>query len=128
VAVSRSSPVHGVFTASMNGHVINGYGNQPGAGKGQMDEPRCLAVDEHGYIIVAETDNNRIMILNPALTDARQLSLPIDADIHGPFALSLDRSRGRLYVGEYRGQNRLPEPVIPPGRLAKIYLSCVDVP
>ena len=108
LAVSQQGQVHGVFKLSTScAGCKNGYGDQPGSGTGQMNSPRGLIVDEHGYVLVADRDNHRILVLNPSLTDARQFPLPVDAALRYPYSLALDRSRGRMYIGEHGGQNRL---------------------
>jgi len=108
LAVSRWGPdTHGIATVSMDGQVIHSYGSEAGSGVGQMYEPRCIGVDKDGYILVADMDNDRILLVNPTLKDSRQLPLPADTSLEKPRALCLDQSGGRLYVGEYGGQNRL---------------------
>jgi len=62
LAVSRRSPIHGIATVSMDGHVIHSYGNESrGSGVGQMNHPRSIAVDKDGYILVADRDNEKIV-------------------------------------------------------------------
>jgi DNA-binding beta-propeller fold protein YncE len=74
-----------------------------------MCNPYSLAVDKQGFVLVADYSNNRIVVVNPTLSEARPLSLPIDANkpISQPLAMWLDESRGRLYVGEHGGQRRV---------------------
>jgi hypothetical protein len=55
-------------------------------------------------VLVADEHNDRILVLNPTLSEARPLPLPTGAGgqpLNNPFGLWLDESRGRLYVGEY---------------------------
>jgi len=108
LAVSQWGPIHGIATVSMDGHVIHSYGNESrGSGVGQMNEPRSIAVNKDGYILVADRDNHRILIVNPMMTDSRQLPLPVNTYSRYPFTLSLDQSRGWLVVGELGDQNRV---------------------
>ena len=72
-----------------------------------MNYPLGIAVDNDGYIFVADFYNNRILVVNPSLTDSRQLPLPVNTSLRYPVAVSLDQSRGRLYVGEHSGQFRV---------------------
>ncbi len=74
-----------------------------------MNIPIGLAVDSQGFILVADSSNNRILVLNPTLTEARPLPLPLNETgvIQWPRGLWLDESRGRLYVGETDGQYRV---------------------
>jgi DNA-binding beta-propeller fold protein YncE len=64
-------------------------------------------LDQQVCVLVADYYNNRIIALNPSLTAARQLPLPVDTRLQSPFALCFDESRGRLYVGENVGQRRV---------------------
>jgi streptogramin lyase len=64
-----------------------------------MKGPRTLAVDTQGYVLVADGGNNRILKLNPKLSQARHLPLPMTPN--GPTGILLEMSIDRLYVGEY---------------------------
>jgi len=48
---------------------------------------------------VADYYNHRILIVNPMMTDSRQLPPPVNT-LQYPYALSLDQSRGRVVVGD----------------------------
>ncbi len=74
-----------------------------------MSFPYRLAVDSQGFILVADMWNNRILVLNPTLSEARPLPLPLNETgvIKRPRGLWLDESRGRLYVGEDGGNYRV---------------------
>ena len=60
-----------------------------------------------GYIYVTDRGSNRILTVDPSLKEARQLQLQVNTTLMLPLALSIDRSRGRLYVGEDTGQCRV---------------------
>lgn len=106
--VSQAGPVHGVCVKSSDGRVLRSYGSKKfGSGPGQMDEPRSLAVDSEGFVLVADKDNHRILVLNPELTEARTLPLPLDTRLVLPRGICFDESHGRLYVGEYGGKTRI---------------------
>jgi DNA-binding beta-propeller fold protein YncE len=107
LAISRTEPVYSVATMSMDGQVIKSYGDQEGSGLGQMSEPAGIAVDSDGYIFVADFYKHQILVVNPSLTESRHLPLPANTDLRYPIAVSLDQSRGRLYVGECGGQRRV---------------------
>jgi len=107
LAVTRYNPMHGVVTLSADGRVIGSYENQSGSGVGRMNQPRCLTVDSRDYLLVADRDNHRILVVNPSLAEARQLPLPANTVLRNPRSLVLDESRGRLYVGEEGDQKRL---------------------
>jgi len=69
-----------------------------------LNEPRDLAVDDDGRILVADKNNNRIIVLDQFLTDGRELVLPpVDGTLQGPWSLCLDEARDRCFVGEWDG-------------------------
>jgi len=71
-----------------------------------MNTPSGIAIDVNGYIIVADNGNNRVLVVDPTLTRARQLLVPVAAQ-HNPRVVAIVQSRGRLYVGENAGQYRV---------------------
>ena len=95
-----------VMVSAMSGNVTASYGQSPGPGAGLLSSPRRLAVDKDGYVLVADGGYNQILVINPSLTDSRQLPL-LNNSLNEPCDLSLDQSRDRLYVGERGGLNRL---------------------
>lgn len=107
LAVSHRGALHRVCIFEADGQIVKSYGNKEGSGPGQLNDPRCIAVDERGCILVADYKNNRIVALNPSLTDARVLPLSLDWSLQRPMSLYLDESRGRLYIGENDGERRV---------------------
>jgi len=101
---SRKGPVHGIAMISTNGTLMKSFGSAAGSGINQMNSPRRIAIDSNGYVIVADYGNNRILVVDPTITVARQLVLPVNTALQMPIAVSLDHTRGRLYIGEYGGQ------------------------
>jgi hypothetical protein len=110
LATSRYDSQNGVSIRTVNGATIYSYGSVAGSGPGQVNGSRSLVVDSQGYILLAESaGSNRILALNPTLSEERNLTLPVNADIpiNQPYGLWLDESHGRLYVGEYGGSRRV---------------------
>ena len=105
-AVSRAVANSVIMVSAMSGNVTACYGCSPGPGVGLLSSPRRLAVDKDGYVLVSDEGRNQILVINPSLTDSRQLPLPNNS-LNQPYALSLDQSRGLLYVGENSGLKRL---------------------
>jgi len=105
-AISRRGPVHGIAVITTNGTVLRSFGSAAGSEFTQMDDPRGLAVDTNGNILVADRVNNRILVVNPSLTVARLLQVPdVSKPLRTPISLSLER--GRLYVAEDYGLHRV---------------------
>jgi DNA-binding beta-propeller fold protein YncE len=109
LAISRYISKNQVCLMSINGAVLKCFGTvASGSGPGQLNQPHGLALDRNGSIAVADMNNNRILVLNSTLSEARNFSLPINTGvIYNPSGLWLDESRGRLYVAEYSGQKRV---------------------
>jgi len=106
-AFTVRGPMHGICTTLTNGTLIKCFGSAAGTAITQMMNPRHLAVDSRGYFLVADRANNRILAVDPSLTEARQLVLPSNTGLTLPIALSFEESRGRLYIGEDSGQQRV---------------------
>jgi len=98
---------HRVCLVDDKGAVVRSFGGTPGSNLTKMNAPAGLAVDEHGNILVADSCNNRLLVLDPTLTSAREMSVSVDGGLEDPFSLWYDKSRGRLYVGELRGNSRV---------------------
>jgi len=91
----------------IDGRVVRRYCPSPSSDLGEMKYPTGLAVTKNDDILVADEDNNRILLVNSSLSSARKLVLPVDDGIRWPRGLWMDESRGRLYVGEYGGSYRV---------------------
>jgi len=88
--------------------VRDGYGVVCQSDRASIGQPlKCpeeFIVDEEGYVLVADTGNNRLVMFDSELKCVQPKSLPFKVD--GPSFLHLDQSRGHLYVGE-RGGGRV---------------------
>jgi len=96
-----------VSVVGEDGQVVHSYGQSHTSDVGQMKYPRSLAVTRNDDIFVADEDNNRILSINSSLGSVLELTLSADGGIQLPRGLCLDESRGRLYVGEWSGENRV---------------------
>jgi len=92
-----------VCLLDVHGAVVRSYGGTPGSDLTKLDRPRGLTVDKYGNILVADRDNNRLLVLERSLTSAHEMSVSVDGGLKYPFSLWYDKSRGRLYVGEWYG-------------------------
>jgi len=69
-----------------------------------MNYPGGLAVDKNENILVADEHNNRLLVLDRSLTSAHEMSVAVDGGLKRPDNLWYDKSRGRLYIGEWDGR------------------------
>ena len=92
--------VHRVCTVSADGdEIVRSHGGQRGSDTGQYDGPSYLAVDNNGFVFVADEDNQRVTLLSPTLSYIRQV-VSRDQVKWWPAFLCLDVQRRRLYVGD----------------------------
>jgi len=93
-----------VCEVDMTGHMLKAFGSAPGEGVGQLSAPCHLSLDDEERIIVADTRNHRVLLLNKQLVLQRVLVTWNDPqsltdDAWGPVRLHYDRHSGRLFVG-----------------------------
>ena len=96
-----------VIVVGIDGRDVGRYCPLPSSDVREMSHPAGLAVTRNDDILVADQDNNRILLVNRSLSSARKLVLPVDDGIQRPLGLCLDESRGRLCVAEWGGSNRV---------------------
>ena len=58
--------------------------------------------DKRGYVLVTDSNNNNIQILNPSLGYLSDVTVT-KYKLNDPFPLNLDELNNRLYVGEWDG-------------------------
>jgi DNA-binding beta-propeller fold protein YncE len=91
---------------STSGTVLKSYGGT--VASGQAISPRGLAVDKEGFILVCDCDNNRVLVLNPTMSEVRELpTVDVIGTINYPYAIWLDQSKGRLYITEQHSPLRV---------------------
>jgi 6-phosphogluconolactonase (cycloisomerase 2 family) len=97
-----------VVEVDSKGRVVVSYTNQlQSTTRHKFNGPRRLSVDKNNeFILVADKDNNRIVILNRSLNScARELNvMSVDGGLQEPYCLHFDTSQNRLLVGEYSGR------------------------
>jgi len=96
-----------VSVVGVDGQVVHSYGQSQTSDVGQMKYPLGLAVTRNDNILVADYGNNRIVSINRSTGCVQELALSIHHGIQNILDLSLDESRGRLYIGEWGGQHRV---------------------
>jgi len=96
-----------VCEVAMTGRTLKAFGSAPGGAIGQLNEPFGVSLDDEERIIVADSANHRVLLLNKQLMLQRVLvkwprpqSL---SDVYGPARLHYDSHSGRLLVGLWSG-------------------------
>ena len=101
--VSHFGSLHRVCLVGVDGAVVRSYGGKMGSQLTQMNCPRGLSIDREGRVLVADEDNNRLLVIDQSLSSAHEMSVCVDGGLKGPFSLWYDQSRRRLYIGEVDG-------------------------
>lgn len=96
---------HRVSIVNDQGVVVHSYGNASVAGSapGQMNTPKGVTRVSNDCLLVADSNNNRMVLLSPTFDRKLDLALPIDDGLQCPWGYFFDVTRGRLFVGEYNG-------------------------
>ena len=102
----ESNVFHRVCLVCHKGKLVKSYGGSAGSGAGQMKFPCRLAVDENGSVLVADRENNRLVMLNSNLEFVKEFSHQSTGLIH-PFRVALQDNPDRVYVAEYRRERVL---------------------
>jgi len=84
----------------VNGKVLTTFGSE-GTEEGQFKFPRGVAVDEGGFIFVADSGNNRIQIFNPDGTFLRAFGRwgQSDGEFKGLEGIAVN-SKGNILVAD----------------------------
>jgi DNA-binding beta-propeller fold protein YncE len=113
---NATNEVHDVVEVDTEGNIftkerIVSYRNQlKSTSQHEFSDPHHLSVDKNNeFILVADTDNNRIVILDRSFKScARELNATsVDGGLQSPRCLYFNVSQNRLFVGERSGQCRV---------------------
>jgi len=91
-----------VCEVDMAGRMLKAFGSTPGDGVGQLNVPGSVSLDDDERIIVADSYNQRVLLLNKQLMLQRVLVTwhpQSRGDAGGPISLHYDSHSGRLLVG-----------------------------
>lgn len=94
----ESSKLHRICWVDSSGKTLKTFGASNGSGSGKVDVPIRIAVDLFGYLLVADRNNNRIILLSPNLVYIRDL-INKSCGIKQPRRIYLDVAKCQLYVG-----------------------------
>jgi len=96
-----------VCEVDMTGRMLKAFGSAPGEDVGQLNVAPYVSLDDEERVIVADSLNHRVLLLNKQLMLQRVLVTwhprPGSHDAGGPFRLHYDSHSGRLLVGLDKG-------------------------
>ena len=92
---------HRIVKLNSNGDVICDYGRVTKVENGtlSLNMPTYLVRSKNDFILVADQDNDRILLMSPNLELVRELILPKHG-LQKPFRMCLDEEHERLFVHE----------------------------
>ena len=97
-AVTHHGPKHQFSIVNSAGQIVRSYSGDAG----DLNGPRGIVDDKKGRVLVADQNNNRVLVINPKTLSAYPLPLP-DCQLQGPYSLHYDAANKRLYIGEWNG-------------------------
>ncbi len=99
LATNTPTGKHGVVVLSPDGKLLRQFGRE-GAGDGEFSYPNGIAVDKSGRILVADSNNARVTVLDASGTVQWSIGHGEDGPSFGlPRGLAVD-SKGRVYVAD----------------------------
>ena len=96
--VSHES-MHRVCLIDNKGKLIKSFGGTTGTKGGPLNFPHQLVVDQDGFVLVADSGNNRVVLLDSNLEFVKDL-IPSSAGMKDICALHLVEQHGKLYVSD----------------------------
>jgi hypothetical protein len=90
---NEDDPLHRVCIVDASGTILKAFGGWPGSDRSSLNVPTRLAVN--GFIFVADTGNDRVVLLNPSLVFVRAVAWDLDELSR----LWFDEQTGLLYTG-----------------------------
>ena len=90
--------VHGIEIIDANGQTQKSHGWRKGSGTGQLRDPRDFVVDVFGNVLVADSGNGRIILLDSQLKLQREL-VSTEHGLNHPFGIILDEWQ-LMYVAD----------------------------
>jgi len=96
--IIHQRPWYGVSSIDVHGKVTATYRNT----KLQklLNIPAHLLVNKNGSILLADSQNDRVLLLNSSLSSASEFISSDNGTLVAPNRLYFDESRGLLYIGE----------------------------
>lgn len=85
----EADDVHGVCVVDAVGKVLKSFGGKRGSGDGQLSQPINLAVDGDGFVIVADLNNSRVILLDSDLQFRRVILSKEKHGLHNPERICL---------------------------------------
>jgi len=93
-AFTQFGPVSQICTVLTTGTVIKCFGSMAGPGLTlAMNYPQAMVIDARGYLLVGDCHNNRMLLVDPTLTSAGQLQLPVNPTLNYPQTVSYELRR-----------------------------------
>ena len=101
--IVADSEHHCIYTFTMDGNNVRKFATQ-GSGRGQLNNPRCVAADLCGFILVAD-DNHRVSIFNEDGNFLRHFGSKGSGDgrFQYPYGIAISPN-GNVYVSDTKNE------------------------
>jgi len=99
---SHWAPVHGISLIDKQGRVSATYRDSESTQL--LHYPQQLAINKQGSVLLVDCYNNRLLVLDASLSNARDFTQPINGGLNRPGSLYFNESHSQLYVGEEGGE------------------------
>ena len=94
-----------VCTVDADGKLKKSFGGKSGSTIGQMNSPVYLSVDGNGFVMVADQENSRVLLLDSDLKFQREILTKAKHGLRVLCRIHLDESNGRLFVADNQSDN-----------------------
>lgn len=102
----HSNDLHRVFIVDADGNLKKCFGGKRGSSVGQMSLAAYLAVNESGFMMVADPDNRRVLLLDPDLEFKREIIFVKKHGFRRPEKILLYEPNGQLLVIDNESNNQ----------------------
>jgi len=125
----RKVTTGGTITTIAGTGIAGGSGDEEPATNAQLWSPRGMAIDAKGNLYIADSDTNRVRVVDPQGNihafagtgvggDAGDGDSALNAQLSGPTGLAIDRGTGTLYIAD-TGNHRVRK-VAADGRISTL--------
>ena len=102
--VERGADMHRVCLIDNQGNLIKSFGSTHGSGNANLWRPCRLVVDRNGFILVADSWNNRLVVLNKQMEYVQDI-IPTSIKLYHIDTLFLDEDNSRLFLSDNCNSN-----------------------
>lgn len=96
---NRGDSQHRVYLIDLKKDIKYNFGGGKGSNNDQLQVPIHMAAYSDGHILVADKNNNRVMLLSPELQFLKVVFSEVD-ELRYPYRICLDEGKKKMFVGD----------------------------